>query len=58
MFRTASDAASRWGSYDDNGIPLTDASGSALPDAALKDLKQQWNAQTKLHKAWLKKQSA
>jgi len=44
------DASKLYGSYDDDGLPLTDAAGEPIAKSAAKKMKKQLAAQVKLHK--------
>lgn len=49
MFRT-----SEYASWDDEGLPITDAEGTEITKSKAKKLRKDWDRQRKLHEAWLK----
>ncbi|KAG8931240.1 hypothetical protein FRC02_003014 [Tulasnella sp. 418] len=49
MFQVPNVPANTYGSYDENGVPLTDAEGAELAKAKLKKLKKDWDIQKKAH---------
>lgn len=55
LFRQ-SDAASRYSSWDETGMPVSDANGNALTKSALKKLKKQYDAHCKRHTKWTTQQ--
>jgi len=46
----------KWGSFDDDGLPLTLASGEPVSKGQGKKLKKLWTAQQKLHSKYLQSQ--
>jgi cysteinyl-tRNA synthetase len=44
----------QYGSWDENGIPLTKADGSELTKSAAKVVKKTWDQQQKRHEEYLK----
>ncbi|KAG8733370.1 hypothetical protein FRC11_006792 [Ceratobasidium sp. 423] len=56
MFRPPNVPDGTYGSWDDRGLPLTDATGAELPKSRSKKLAKEWEIQSKAHdewKAWL-----
>ena len=53
LFKTA-----EYSAWDDDGLPVKDASGEELPKARRKKLIKEWEKQKKLHEEWLKGQSS
>lgn len=58
IFRSAADAAEKYGSYDDQGIPVTDPKGEPLPKSRRKALDKEYKNQIRLHQAFLEAQKA
>ncbi|CAE6398114.1 unnamed protein product [Rhizoctonia solani] len=52
MFRPPNVPEGTYGSWDDRGIPLTDAAGSELPKSRSKKLIKEWEIQSKAHEEW------
>ncbi|CAD6500391.1 BgTH12-07568 [Blumeria graminis f. sp. triticale] len=54
MFRSDT----KWGAWDDQGIPTKLQDGSEVPKSALKKLKKDWERQKKAHDEWIIKSSS
>lgn len=52
MFQPPNVPEGTYGSWDDRGVPLTDASGADLPKSRLKKLAKEWEIQSKAHDEW------
>jgi cysteinyl-tRNA synthetase len=52
MFRPPNVPEGTYSSWDDRGIPLTDASGIELSKSRLKKLAKEWEIQSKAHDEW------
>ena len=52
MFQTK-----EYGSWNDEGIPLTDADGKEISKSQARKLKKEWEKQKSLHEAWLESNS-
>ncbi|CAE6356997.1 unnamed protein product [Rhizoctonia solani] len=52
MFRPPNVPEGTYGSWDDRGIPLTDAAGAELPKSRSKKLAKEWEIQNKAHEEW------
>lgn len=53
MFKPPNVDEGLYGSWNEEGIPLTDGKGEALPKSRGKKLAKEWEMQGKLHKEWL-----
>jgi cysteinyl-tRNA synthetase len=53
MFRPPNVPEGTYGSWNEDGIPLTDAEGKELSKNQGKRVVKDWAAQTKLHDEWL-----
>ena len=53
LFRPPNASAGLYGSWDDNGVPLTDGEGKELSKSASKKVKKEWELQEKRHKEFL-----
>lgn len=59
MFKPPNVAAGTYGSWDENGVPLTDGEGKELSKSAAKKVAKGWSDQKRLHDeflAWQKEQ--
>ncbi|ELU37714.1 cysteine-tRNA ligase [Rhizoctonia solani AG-1 IA] len=52
MFRPPNVPEGTYGSWDDRGLPLTDATGAELPKSRSKKLAKEWEIQNKAHEEW------
>ncbi|CAE6439057.1 hypothetical protein ACGC1H_006911 [Rhizoctonia solani] len=52
MFRPPNVPEGTYGSWDDRGLPLTDATGADLPKSRSKKLVKDWDIQNKAHEEW------
>ncbi|KAF8684181.1 tRNA synthetases class I (C) [Rhizoctonia solani] len=52
MFRPPKVPEGTYGSWDDRGLPLTDATGAELPKSRSKKLAKEWEIQNKAHEEW------
>jgi cysteinyl-tRNA synthetase len=57
MFRPPHVPEGTYGSWDDNGIPLTDGTGAELSKSKAKGVQKDWAAREKLHQQFLKWQA-
>jgi cysteinyl-tRNA synthetase len=53
MFKPPNVAEGAYGSWNDDGIPLTDGSGVELPKSRVKKNAKEWEFQKKAHADWL-----
>ena len=53
MFKPPNVPEGTYGSWNDDGVPLTDATGAELPKSRVKKVAKEWEIQTKMHKEWL-----
>ncbi|CAE6436001.1 unnamed protein product [Rhizoctonia solani] len=52
MFRPPNVPEGTYGSWDDRGLPLTDATGAELSKSRSKKLAKEWEIQNKAHEEW------
>lgn len=53
LFRPPNVPEGTYGSWDDNGVPLTDGDGKELSKSAAKKVKKEWDLQEKRHRDFL-----
>jgi cysteinyl-tRNA synthetase len=53
MFKPPQVPEGTYGSWNEDGIPLTDGAGGALPKTRVKNITKAWDVQSKLHKEWV-----
>lgn len=53
LFRVPNVAEGLYGSWDDNGVPLTDGEGKELSKSASKKVQKEWTLQKKRHDDFL-----
>jgi len=54
MFKPPNVAEGEYGSWNDEGVPLTDGQGVELSKSKAKNLRKEWDVQKKLHEEWKK----
>ncbi|KIJ54675.1 hypothetical protein M422DRAFT_24582 [Sphaerobolus stellatus SS14] len=52
MFKPPNEKEGTYGSWDENGIPLTDGQGAEITKSSRKKLSKSWESQQKLHAEW------
>lgn len=53
MFKPPNVPEGTYGSWNEDGVPLTDASGAELPKTRVKKIAKEWEIQRKAHADWL-----
>lgn len=53
MFKPPNVPEGTYGSWNEDGIPLTDGAGAELPKSGIKKIMKNWDAQKKAHAEWL-----